>query len=671
MKNNLIKRILALLLALMALPLMGCDPKGAGGSEETTAALTEGTGQTEASSLSVIAGGVSSYVIVVPQKDADALTVAYALRTAILKSTGVKLTVVKDNAEPAEWEILIGNTNRPDGAALNGEVIMPEDYRVGVVGKSLVVAGKSEAALQSAVDRLLLECCINGSFTVASTYTLSFTREYFQLVKNGASDYVFVVEKGSEENYNLAYYLQNHIRNTTGVRVKIVFDDAEAQSHEILIGDPDRPEIAQVRKAFTSDFDFYVGVIEEKLVVCGSTQGALKKAVEWFADNLHPTEEGFNVAADLSHHSNEVNFEILASLINNKTNESGYQALATLEKSTVYFPTESWWYSHHAAFSIINGVMVAVWSQGRFNEDDVGQRIAYSTSTDFQHWTPSKPLVDTWQGQYSEMVLGCAGLYNDGKQLIVYFNAGEYEPEKLRENGTLRPVEDGVGIGHGRWYVSTIDGIHWTEPQKLSVGGGGHQGPQPMGNGELLWAGGYRHAYTDDPTGITWDGNASVDLEYAKSIGAEMLVEGSFFVKDGVVYMFHRTGTDRLYVAFSTDWGRTWTDPYKTNFTDANTKFMFGQLPDGRYYCVSDPDPAGRGQRTPMILQISEDGLNWNEQYMLGNSPHTQKMDGMYKGGIYAYPNCFISEDGYFYAIYSLHKEDIEILRFKLTEIAK
>ena len=148
-----------------------------------------------------------------------------------------------------------------------------------------------------------------------------------------------------------------------------------------------------------------------------------------------------------------------------------------------------------------------------------------------------------------------------------------------------------------------------------------------------------------------------------------MLTESSFIVKDGVVYMFSRSGGN-LWVSFSSDWGRTWSLPYQTNFTDASSKFMCGQLPDGRYYFVSNPGPnTSEGNRLPLTIAISSDGINWSEQYILGDTPRVQRMEGMYKGGHYAYPNCFIGDDGYFYVIYSVHKEDIEVVRFKLQEL--
>ena len=647
-----------------------------GGSNEGSVS-TEGQGSTQepTGSIVLVKDGVCDYKIVVPNGDKDAVEAGYDLRTAFIRETGVKISVVKDTAEPTEKEILIGNTNRAESAAVCAKVSGADDYFLQVSGSKLVMAGGSVNAIALCAETLLKTCYSGGELRIPVTYSLSYTATYLELANGSSTEYVFVVSKANSKDYDLAYYLQSLIRTNTGVRIPIVYDTAAASGKEILLGSPNREEIAAVTSQFITELDYFVGAVGEKLVICGTTQDSLNKAVDWFIENCIGEKKSLTIQASMQHLSRPEGFEAIAMSINNKT-EEGYITLNSLERVTVYDPSDpvnGWWYSHHAAITQINGVFIAVWSQGRRNEDDLGQRIAYSTSADFIHWTPSQPLVDSWMGTYSEMKLGCAGLYNNGEHVVVYFGASEYDPNSLRENGTLRPVEDGTAINHGRWCVTTTDGVNWTEPQLLSVSGGGHQGPILMDNGELLWAGGYNHAYTDDLSGLTWDGNARVDQDYAIATGGSggvtMLVEGSFIVKDDVVYMFTRTGSDYLWVSFSTDWGRSWSLPMKTNFTDANTKFMFGKLPDGRFWCVSCPDPAGRANRTPLILHISEDGINWNEQYMLGNLPHVQEMPGMYKGGIYGYPNCFVGDDGYFYVIYSLHKEDIEVLRFSLAEI--
>ena len=53
-------------------------------------------------------------------------------------------------------------------------------------------------------------------------------------------------------------------------------------------------------------------------------------------------------------------------------------------------------------------------------------------------------------------------------------------------------------------------------------------------------------------------------------------------------------GSGFLHRAFSTDEGRTWSPPVKTNFPDATSKFCGLRLCDGRYVLVSNPQPKKR-----------------------------------------------------------------------------
>ncbi len=360
------------------------------------------------------------------------------------------------------------------------------------------------------------------------------------------------------------------------------------------------------------------------------------------------------------------------------------KTLSSLETQTLYQPTledeDSWFYNHHPNISCINGTLVAVWDQSPLNEGDCGQRIMYATATEFGSWSEPKILIDSTRGKYSDLVLTVQGIYNNGNELIVYYLSKEYEENALREDNTLRPETD-TGVREDSMenkYITTTDGHNWSAPAtmtRFNFGGGNH-GPSLMENGELFYpAGGLWNAYTSDTSGLIWDGSSKIDRTSAIESGVGTLCEMSFYFRDGIMYNLGRTASPYLWVQFSEDYGRTWSKAYKTNFTDAESKFLFGKLPDGRYYCVSTPEPKTR--RIPLVLAISEDGLSFDEQYILGDTSYDQLKggigkeleNGVSKGGHYGYPHCYIGNDGYFYVIYSRGKEAMEVCRFALSEI--
>jgi predicted neuraminidase len=148
-----------------------------------------------------------------------------------------------------------------------------------------------------------------------------------------------------------------------------------------------------------------------------------------------------------------------------------------------------------------------------------------------------------------------------------------------------------------------------------------------------------------------------------------MLCEGSFFqTEDGTIHMLLRSSALQLWVTRSRDDGTTWSPPEPTGFTDNNTKFHFGMLPDGTYYYVGSPDPLPKGHRNPLVLSLSDDGAAFRRHFILKDDQRSKQFPGMYKNGQYGYPHSLV-HDGYLYVIYSVCKEQIEILRVPIETI--
>jgi predicted neuraminidase len=148
------------------------------------------------------------------------------------------------------------------------------------------------------------------------------------------------------------------------------------------------------------------------------------------------------------------------------------------------------------------------------------------------------------------------------------------------------------------------------------------------------------------------------------------LCEGSFYqTDDGVLHMLLRNAakqnTRRLWLTESRDDGATWSEPVETNFSDTNSKFHCGRLPDGRFYVVSNPIGGGR---TPLVLSLSRDGMKFDQHFVLGDTHYERRCAGQHKGGEYGYPHTLI-HDGFLYTIVSRQKEAVEVLRVALAEL--
>ena len=108
-----------------------------------------------------------------------------------------------------------------------------------------------------------------------------------------------------------------------------------------------------------------------------------------------------------------------------------------------------------------------------------------------------------------------------------------------------------------------------------------------------------------------------------------------------------------LFRAFSTDLGRTWSRPVRTDFPDARSKFNGLQLSDGRYILVSNPNPE---KRDPLALSISDDGIIFN------------RMGYLFGGRRIDYPHV-IEHEGNLLIAFSGNKQSVELLKIKISDL--
>lgn len=339
----------------------------------------------------------------------------------------------------------------------------------------------------------------------------------------------------------------------------------------------------------------------------------------------------------------------------------------SIERSMIYEPEKNWMYSHHPSIAHFKGRFVATWSNGIKDEDSPGQRVLFSTSTDFFHWSMPEVLANpsVYDGDTLN-VLTAAGLYQHGDTLVAYY--GEYSP--IRTNTHL-------------WAKYSKDGLHWSGPLNMHVPVNPNHGPTAIASGRLIICGNFTFPYTDDPSGLRgWkmssfysdslykeDNPATFEAPSIK-MHLPPLCEGSFFqTDDHVIHMLLRATDDgwkgKLWLTESKDNGVQWSFPVETNFTDNDSKFHFGRLPDKRFYYIGIPDSAHRSARIPLVFAISKNGTFFDKQYIIANQPYHLKQEGLWKDGQYGYPHNII-HNGYIYVIISRLKESVEIIRFKL-----
>jgi len=374
----------------------------------------------------------------------------------------------------------------------------------------------------------------------------------------------------------------------------------------------------------------------------------------------------------------------VASTITNRYTPDPPRTKLPVQRAWLYRPTTEWMYSHHAHLTFFNGRYLAMWSNGRVDEDAPGQRVLLSASEDFTDWSEPRPLIDTRQGKHSELVLTAAGWHEHNGTLVAYAGQYEYTPDALKDG----PRTSG-DKGHQDTTLrarTTTDGQHWSDLIDLKLPIVPNFGPQPTATGRLIISGNISYPYTDDPSGLSgWTMTgiyppAMAEAVYDDSEGFGKVAraagwpvapcEGSFFqTDDGAIHMLLRTGTNHLWLTESRNDGASWSAPRPTDFTDNVAKFHFGRLPDGRFYYVGNPDPQPKWARCPLVLSLSDDGAAFGCHYILADEPYEMKTEGRYKGGQYGYPHTII-HDGHLCVICSRQKEAVEVLRTPLDALS-
>ncbi|MBS1915139.1 MAG: exo-alpha-sialidase [Bacteroidetes bacterium] len=356
---------------------------------------------------------------------------------------------------------------------------------------------------------------------------------------------------------------------------------------------------------------------------------------------------------------------------NNYTEEKNIPHLR-IQREMIYAPEKEWLYSHHASITRFKNKFIAIWSNGMIDEDAPGQRVLFSVSSDFFHW--SVPQVLAKPSPYTKdtlNILTAAGFHQFKDTLVAYY--GEYSPQRTNTN---------------LWAKVSTDGEHWSDALNIHVPVNPNHGPQKINNGRLIISGNFTFPYTDDPRGLSgWrmssfyndslftQDNPATFYSPAKKMHLPPLCEGSFFqTPDDVLHALLRVTGDgwkgKLWVTESKDNGEHWSFPAETNFTDNDSKFHFGKLPDGRFYYVGIPDTLHHYARTPLVIAVSNDGIFFNRQFIIADELYTLKKAGLWKDGQYGYPHTIIY-DGMMYVIISRQKEAVEVIRFDIGQLKK
>ena len=344
-------------------------------------------------------------------------------------------------------------------------------------------------------------------------------------------------------------------------------------------------------------------------------------------------------------------------------------------------------FSHHGFLSHFEGVLFACWDSQARDENTSGQHSVFRYSIDEgETWSEPKilfpPLADNVPASETESPKpfqtsqGFARI--DDRLYAVTCADRELEDKVYRFNEVSR-----VRIGFLAREVrtdGTLGEIFWLSA-KAPVPEPGYPA-RPTGDPLLVNKIG---AYFKEPANLPQ--LLFGPRQYPDSDDEHRMNEPSppWQLADGTWVRFYRDGGSihaqtrdevdatrprRNYVSFSFDGGKKWTIPTRTNFPDSVARTNAGKLPDGQVYVINNPLPMTprQGGRSMLAVSLSRDGLNFDRMAVIKFIAPPQRHKGKAKGAGYQYPHSVVVGD-YLWVIYSVNKEDMELVRIPLSEL--
>jgi hypothetical protein len=304
-----------------------------------------------------------------------------------------------------------------------------------------------------------------------------------------------------------------------------------------------------------------------------------------------------------------------------------------------------------------DGRFWAMWSDGPGIEDRVGQRVKFATSPDGMKWSEPKFLtpVPPNSGPDSPHY----GTRTDKGMRWISRGFWEREGELL----ALASLDEAAGFfGPSlelRAFRFDKTSGEWRDAGLVFKNTINNFPPLKLRTGDWMMS---RRAHDYKTTGVHFLVGGVKSLNDWRSFpvlgsAAELKAEEPdwWILPDhnlAAVFRDNRR-SGFLYRAFSTDDGRTWSKPVKTNFPDATSKISGLRLHDGRYVLVSNPNPK---KRDPLTLSVSPDGLAFTKMLHLVGGRHVD------------YPHV-IEHEGSLFIAFAGGKQSVEVLKVKLADM--
>ncbi len=232
------------------------------------------------------ANGESVYRIIRP--DGGDSSAAGTIFKQMKSTLGIVVKNIVDATDGADqYEILVGDTNRPESAQAKEYLIANvggriNDYIICTIGKKIVIQGMSLEAITLASEYFTANFVKSEGIKGGIKYTCATKGDFVDININGVpiNKFVFV-----RQRYNLSYVTQVQIDEAielitkkTGFKLNLVEDNIDAAQHEIVVGDAKRDGVEEI----PNRDEFSIKVSGNKVYLNGGSPSSKGMAVSEF-----------------------------------------------------------------------------------------------------------------------------------------------------------------------------------------------------------------------------------------------------------------------------------------------------------------------------------------------------------------------------------------------------
>ena len=285
------KLSLILCLVLLVTMFAGCGGKGDG--KDSAGAANDGIFSTATVNYKNNEGKANYSVVRAENSSEESTAAALLIFQQFKKQQGLNIKNINDSNDGADkYEILIGDTNRPESAQVKqwlranvGDRYL--DYVIATVGKKIVIQAISQEGIANAsqyfVENYLKADTVKGGIK----YVYKTEGNFENLTVNGVpfGKFVFV-----RPHYNSSFMTYDQIEKLietvyqkTGYKPAINDDTVtEEAEYEIIVGDCTRPNVTKIE----NDDEYTVKISGKKIYVNGGNHPATTIAVAELAKKM-------------------------------------------------------------------------------------------------------------------------------------------------------------------------------------------------------------------------------------------------------------------------------------------------------------------------------------------------------------------------------------------------